>query len=55
MFNAKQMPDQPVQTAQGMISPQQTAEITGMLNNPKVIGAGAGGLLARLLLSNKNE
>jgi len=55
MFNAKQMLDQLVQTAQGMISPQQTAEIKGMLHNPKVTGAiaGAGGLLAGLLFSNK--
>jgi len=52
MFNARQMLDQLVQTAQGMGASQQISGIGGILSNPMVAGAG-GGLLAGLLLSNK--
>ena len=52
MFNARQMLDQLVQTAQGMGASQQKSGIGGILSNPMVAGAG-GGLLAGLLLSNK--
>ncbi|MDR2861532.1 MAG: tellurite resistance TerB family protein [Syntrophobacterales bacterium] len=64
MFNARQLLDQLVQTAQGMAtppanttSPRQNAGIGGMLNNPAVTGALSGvggGLLAGLLFGNKN-
>ncbi len=65
MFNARQLLDQLVQTAQGMTtppsattsSPQQKTTMGGLLNNPAVTGALSGvggGLLAGLLLSNKN-
>jgi len=52
MFNARQMLDQLVQTAQGTGASQQKSGIGGILSNPMVTGAG-GGLLAGLLLSNK--
>ncbi len=55
MFNAKQMLDQLMQTAQGMAtntaSPSKKSGISDILSNPMV--AGGGGLLAGLLLGNK--
>ncbi len=55
MFNAKQMLDQLMQTAQGMAAntaaPLKKSGISDILSNPMV--AGGGGLLAGLLLGNK--